>query len=473
MAAKCGRVNLEFRVLFVMDITIDFSFFYRLLEMPPHQAAWFLFVHGGWAIFLIIFLGISWSNYIVGIQEKYRRKLKYTLLSIDVPKENQQGPKAVEHIFANLAAAQSSGNLIDKYIEGYTQPPFSFEIASLGGYIQFLIRMPEKFRDLAEAAVYAQYPDAEISETDDYTREAPSNFPNKEFDLWGTELKLYNKDAYPIRTYPAFEDMTSKDDKFKDPMASLLETLGKVGEEEQVWLQLILTPCKSEWKSKGAVEVKKLIGQKVEVKKSLSDKIIESPLRLFEKLGDLFFAVPSAKKKEEKKEYNLMSYLTPGEKEVVTAMQNKLSKIGFQIQFRFIYLAKKEFFNKGKAISGVMGAIQQFNTLNMNGFKPDSETKTGVDYWFVKMRVTARQRSIMAAYKERKNTGKFFILNTEELATLFHFPVAAVKSPFLKKVEVKKGEAPGILPVSETPFEEAEEKEKAGEPPTNLPIAEE
>ncbi len=294
-----------------MDITFDFSFFYELLDMPVYQALWTLFIRGGWIIILIVFLRVAWEGYIRIIQEKYRQEVKHTLLAIDVPKENTQGPKAVEHIFANLAAAQSSGNLVDKYIKGYNQQPFSLEIISIGGYVQFLIRTPEKLKDLAEAAVYAQYPDAEINEVDDYTENMPGSFPNEDYDLWGSELVLYAKEAFPIRTYPQFVEPMTKDElKFKDPMASILEVLSRASEGEQIWMQLIITPVKGDWKDKCANDVKKALGQKVESKISIIDEIIDSPVKLLEYIGDVILSRPAGKEEtKEKKEGNL----SPGE----------------------------------------------------------------------------------------------------------------------------------------------------------------
>ena len=57
-----------------------------------------------------------------------------------------------------------------------------------------------------------------------------------------------------------------------------------------------------------------------------------------------------------------------------------------------------------------------------------------------------------------------FILNVEELATIFHFPMATVKAPLLKKTEAKRGEAPFSLPVSPL------ESEFIPPPPPSIPI---
>ena len=67
---------------------------------------------------------------------------------------------------------------------------FSFELVSIDGYIQYLIRTPKRYRDLIESAIYAQYPDAEISEAVDYTENIPHQYPDDEYGAWGTELNL-------------------------------------------------------------------------------------------------------------------------------------------------------------------------------------------------------------------------------------------------------------------------------------------
>ncbi len=78
-------------------------------------------------------------------------------------------------------------------------------------------------RDLVESAIYAQYPEAMITEVDDYVSGIPDDYPNETHDVWGTEWTLVTNQYYPIRTYKDFED-SSAEDIFKDPMAALLES---------------------------------------------------------------------------------------------------------------------------------------------------------------------------------------------------------------------------------------------------------
>ena len=142
-------------------------------------------------VFLLVFLrGMFWI-YMDYIQNKYAATVKWTLLAIDVPQENLQSVKAVEQIFAALWPLYESRNLKDKYIAGKFQLSYSLEIVSIGGYTQFLIRTPSTHKDLVEAAVYAQYPKAEIFEVEDYTQRYKNlQFPNDKIDLWGSDSYL-------------------------------------------------------------------------------------------------------------------------------------------------------------------------------------------------------------------------------------------------------------------------------------------
>jgi hypothetical protein len=104
-----------------------------------------------------------------------------------------------------------------------------------------------------------------------------------------------------------------------------------------------------------------------------------------------------------------------------------------------------------------LGSFRQFGSNSLNGFKPD--WYTGYDYpWedFKGKKKTNNEKKVLEAYKRRSffNTpfknfhGKPFILTTEELATLWHFPSSAVAAtPTLNRIPSKKAEAPPNLPI--------------------------
>ncbi len=428
-----------------------------LADLPtdtPLDFAWYIFANGGWVIFVVVVLFGLQPIWLARVRSKYFAKWDWVTLAIDVPKLNEQSPKAVEGVFSTLAGTQSSPDFIEKYLDGKVQESFSFEIISIEGGIQFLVHVPVHFRDLIEAAIFAQYPEAEITEVADYTQSYDLSFPDrsKGYDLWGTELTLANKDCYPINTYTHFEHELSQE--FKDPMAALLEVLAKLGKGEQLWIQLIVSPSNQDWKDAGAKEVKKIIGEKVESKKNIIDHFSDLPLKAIEFAGETILPTLSEApaKKEEKKEKNLIQSMTGREKGVVDAIQMKMAKIGFKCRLRVVYLAKKENFSKARGAAPVIGALQQFTSQDINGLKPVKKTKTAEPHLFKISRVSKLKNKILRGYRLRDATNGVeyatgFILNTEELATLWHFPNITVKAPMVKKVDAKKSEQPFSLPI--------------------------
>ncbi len=466
-----------------MDLVIDLSSVSSSSGVAnPLSAMWFILTHGGWLIFIPISIWAAvqlWLNY---VREKFSQAQKYALLAIDVPKENEQSPKAVEQVFAHISGIQKRGNLKERYLQGYTQLSISLELVSIEGYVQFLIRTPEKFRDLVEAAFYAQYPNAEISEVEDYSRHFKPQFPNEEYDLWGAELKLTNKECYPIKTYPLFEHTLSQ--VFFDPMANILETFSRLGRGEQVWLQMVIEPeANDDWRQTGIRIIKKLIGAKVK-STGIGADLLWLPLNvaqgLYESAVSSVVAPTGFGEGTTNKDNgpaSQMMHLPPNERTVVEQVGMKISKIGYMTKIRLIYLGKHDVFTKDR-VPAFIGSLKQFNTLDLNGFTVDKKTKTAVDYFFVTRRNNWRKWRILWGYKYRsmKRGRNHFVLNVEELASMFHFPVTTVvKAPRVQKTEGKRGEPPTALPVESTfrrtrPFVPGqtgiEEPRQEDEPPT-------
>jgi hypothetical protein len=469
-------------------INIDFSYFEMLGAMSPPAIMWRVFVDGGWMPILFIFLTGSWWIWKNWRQNLYQAKRRFVFLAVDIPKtsedEPSQSPLAVENIFAHLDGAHGTDTLWEKYWGGKTQDYFSLEIVSIEGYIQFVIRTRDKYRDLVEAAIYAQYPHAEITEVVDYTQFAPKKFPDPEWELFGTEWINVKPEAYPLRTYHDFEDPATKE--FKDPMAAMLETMSKMGKGEQIWFQIIVTPTtQKDWVQKGEKLVKKLIGVKVEAKKTWVDKAFDLPGAIATPALQQIFSSEEegVKKKEDKKEASLMQYLSPGTKTLVEEIEEKISKIGFKTKIRMIYLGKKEIFKKTRAAHPMIGAMKQMNTMDGQSLKPEyKKVGTAAHYILVKKRLQWKQNKILRAYKGRSNSrglGEGFVLNIEELATLWHFPAAWIKAPSVKTVESKRGVPPVNLPLERPSFmkpmsaveQEPKEKPDEDEAPPELPVA--
>ncbi len=436
---------------------MDLGFFYvdpttvvAFLARPTMDVISDLFALGGWLIFvyLLLYAGLMLLDFYQS--NKFTKNWKWVLLAIDIPPLNVQTPMAVEQMFNHLSGALKTPDLSEKYRTGFKQRFFSFEIISIEGYIQFLVRTEEALRDLVEASVYAQYPDAEITEVEDYTTEIPTKFPNNEYDIWAGDFALSAHHGFPLRTYREFEHSISKDTVLKDPMGTFLESFSRLGPGEQMWFQMIVEPTDSKWKESVIDEVKKIIGESKKVVKNISDMISDAPLKFLEGIGDQVFSrEASAPKKEEKPaEPNKIRYLTPGQSKLVESMEMKINKVGLKTKLRGIYIGRKEVFNPNRGVAALVGAISQFNMPNANSLVPSFNT-SGISYFFKEQRIAFRKTVLMSAYKSRRmKVGKTpFVLNIEELATLWHFPMSHVKTPLVMKAEGKRAEPPSSLPV--------------------------
>lgn len=457
-------------------INIDLTSLLIELHGPPWVVTWKLFIKGGWVVFLIVIIAALWEFWMQNRQQKYRDQWKWILLAIDVPKNNEQTPLAVEHIFSHLAGAEDKPTLWEKYYLGKVQEPFSLELVSIEGRIQFLIRTVSFYRDMAEAAIYAQYPDAEITEVEDYAKGGPATLPNDEYDIWGTEFRTYNHDVYPIRLYTEFEHTLSQ--KLVDPMAALLEILNKVGGGEQVWLQWVITPVRGQWIKPGQALTDKIMGRESAAGGPISQTWAEIKRWVDEIIAQIFGAPRASEAPRAMGDTPNLMRLSPGEKDALEALQRKTSKIGFQTKFRLVYAAKKDVYDVPKGAVAVIGAILQFNTQDRNGFCPALKTKTSTHYFFKPARLLARKQRLLRNFRLRaadKGWGKGFVLNIEELATVWHFPSMEVKVPLVQTIESKRGEPPPTVPFDierVIPQEGKSVSEVGGDlrPPDNLPV---
>ena len=147
-------------------------------------------------------------------------------------------------------------------------------------------------------------------------------------------------------------------------------------------------------------------------------------------------------------------FLSPGERDVLSSIETNVSKPGYKTKIRFIYAAEREIFNRGN-VAAVMGFFRHFNTQHLNSFKPNSGTMTIGGYFFSKQREYIRKRKLLENYRKRwlaENPNSLrpkglFVFNTEELATIYHFPGMATVAPSLPRIGAKKGEPPTSLPV--------------------------
>ncbi len=391
-------------------------------------------------------------------QEKFGRQQKYIMLDVKMPQEILRPIKAMEQVFAGWWMIYDPPDWWEKWIDGKYQLSMAIEIVSNGGDIHFYLRVPSPARNFIESSLYAQYPDVEISIVDDYTKNIPYNIPTEGWDLWGCDYELTKKDVYPIKTYSRFfeESEALKEEKRIDPLASLLEGMAKLQPGEQMWVQFRITPVTNgdnNYQDRAKAIKDKLLFR--------PEKKPEKKLPMIKEAADVVLFGPQEPKKEEKQElFPPESKLSPGEKEVVAGVEDKVSKTMFECGIRFIFLGKKGVFHKPN-LKNVLSFFANFNTENLNAFKPWGASITKIhkhenfffDYFLHDSLLYSKKRRIFKNYLRRVDyyfplNEKRFILNIEELATIFHLIGRdLVPAPLIRRIESKKSEPPPNLPM--------------------------
>lgn len=393
------------------------------------------------------------------------KKLDWVSLAITVPPDNEQSPKVMEEFFNALHAAHSKRNFRDTFWDGSVQEWFSLEIVGVDGDVQFIIRTPRHFKDLVEAHLYAQFPNVEIREVPDYAENFPNDFDKQGLDLFGAEMVLTDEDYYPIRTYPDFEHQMTQ--RIIDPISTVAEVMNKLRPGEQIWVQFLIRPILTDWSAKGQEFAKKLMGletptptPKIIEALSKAGEVATSPI-VGGEAGDTFEEFPTA-----------AFLMPPNERKVVENVERNVSKLAYEFKNRVIYLGRKEVFHKPR-FNSIIGAFKQFNTFDMNSFKPYKRTMTRVEYFHRAPRIKKRKHELLRGYKQRSFVlgAPHKVLTTESLASLFHIPDITVKAPRLPRTLAKKGSAPANLPVgSLEPVPQVPGEEAAPPEPMESPL---
>ena len=381
-----------------------------------------------WFVAPIFFIALFWRIRLYYIRMEFLKKQKWEMLEIRFPADNVRTPKAMEQVFATIWGMYTFGlKFVDAYIEGKVELWISCELVGRADGVHFFLRIPDNKRNMIEAALYAQYPEAEIIEGNDYVTEFPAFLPNESYDIFGSAFDLVKGNPYPIRTYDFFEERNDLySEKMLDPLAPLFEIMSKLKGEEQVWIQFLVSPA---GKPTGT-----------DIRKEAEKEIKE----FLEKKG--------IKPKEEGGALSI-SGVSMGTKDVIQAIENKVSKQIFELTMRFIYIDRKETFG-ANTWSAVMAALQQFNTQSLNAFKPSFLTLyAGIPSklfpWLKRYKLLSKKRMIYDSYvsrwfgaTNRLSDEELPLLNTEELATLFHPAANVVRAPRMHKIDSRKGSPP-------------------------------
>ena len=384
----------------------------------------------------LLFVFIAFDSWLIYKRREWIKAQGSVLLEIRLPNEILKSPVAME-LFFNTLYGMGVGNLVDVYLKGRVRQWFSLEIVSIDGQVHFYIWGFKGMKSRIESQLYAQFSNIEVHEVADYALAVQRNPEVLSIGFIG-QIVLTKASAYPIKTYVEYGlDKDAKEEYKHDPLVPLLEFFGSLKKGEQAWIQILIQAHGKEGIKLGRIFTKP--DWKGDVEKEVKDFIKKN--------------VPAVEGKD-KQPTN--KDLTKDQQNVVAAIQRTVAKYPFDTMIRAAYIADKTAFNPTN-IGGLLGSFAQFSSPALNGFRPGFGA--GYDYAWqdpTGKKKAENEEALLEAYKRRSffNTpfrhfhGSPYILTTEELATLFHFPSAIVAAtPTLTRLPSKKGQAPANLPI--------------------------
>jgi len=276
--------------------------------------------------------------------------------------------------------------LLINFHELFSKKIISLEVHSSKQHITFYAYIEAKYSQLLRGQIYAMYPTCEIEIVDDYLDFAKIT---KTHNVVVAKIKLEKSDIFPIKKFEEFK---------KDSMAGVLSILSKTTKDEEVCLQIIISPQPDNTWFNFKQHIKKW-----------SNKF-HNILRIkyyFKQKG--------------------MQGITAEQK---TLFEEKNSHKSYNTSLHVAYWAdKKSPINLHDKLKVLFGAIYQFNTTDFNRFKAN---------------IPLRQTELIKKMQKRELTDSY-VLCEKELATVFHLPNEE-EIPNVVHVASKKSDPPETLP---------------------------
>lgn len=330
-------------------------------------------------------------------QKNYERGLKMVPVLIHLPPlsdDTDVGQRdARDVVDENISRAQVLyGILASTFQKGfkakfYGQRHVALEIIASKGFVHFYTAVPVPLLSVVEQAIVSAYPTAKLEEVAEHNIFSPIG---RISGTLGGELVLKENYVYPIATYQ---------DLKRDTIQALLNSLSTLDKEDGAGIQILLRPASASWRKNAAREAE------VKRKGKAKPKGIES---IFWWIGQVFTALtkpPESKDPEKKEEPHQVSSL---DESIVQAIEEKTKQPAYEVLIRVV--ASSNITHRAQTIlNNIVATFSLFDAPGKNGFKfiPAKDIDSFVTAYILRFFPQASSRNI---------------LNTTELATLFHFP---------------------------------------------------
>ncbi|MGH7196181.1 MAG: type IV secretory system conjugative DNA transfer family protein [Candidatus Saccharimonadales bacterium] len=346
--------------------------------------------------FLLLFLYVGYWQYRKVLREakNYERGLKMVPLLIHLPPSSDDieagGRDARDIAEEAISQAQTMYNIISSTATKgfksklYGQRHLAFEIVASRGLIHYYVVVPLVLLDVIRQAVIAAYPTARLEECEEHNIFSPVG---KISGTIGGELTLRKEFSFPIATYQETK---------RDAMQAILNALSTLTKEDGAAVQILLRPAHEKWTKTSLARAGKI----------RKDKGVKSGVASVLSMKDLAEALwKPPETKDVKPEDKQLSSL---EQAIVDAVEDKTRYPGYEILIRII--ASSNTAVRSQAIlKNIVAAFSLFDSPSKNGFK-------------FSLAKNVEQFATSFIFRFFPQEISQSVLNSVELATIFHFP---------------------------------------------------
>ncbi len=375
------------------------------------------------SIFLLLAAAVVFVVYfhyrkVLREQKNFERGLKMVPLFIHLPPPSEDiegGGRDVRDVTEeNISKAQTMyGIIASTFQKGfknnfYGQRHFAFEIIGTQGFVKFYAVVPVSMVEVVKQAVISAYPTARLEEVAEHNIFSPVG---KLAGTIGGELSLKENSAYPIATYQEIK---------RDAIQSLLNALSTLDKEDGAGIQILLRPANPGWRKNAQAEASKK-------RKGTKDKKgIESLFSILKEFGTAI-SKPPEDKSDSKKELSSL------DQSIVDSIEDKTRYPGFEVMIRVV--ASSNISQRSLALlNNIVATFALYDAPGKNGFK----------YTAAKDIESFVTGFILRFFPPETNRS---VLNSVELATLFHFPDQKnIPTSQLERQASKQVDAPRNIP---------------------------
>ena len=320
------------------------------------------------------------------------RALNMSLFLITLPRDPSTGSgqgqqrtekeliSVTEQLYSSFSNIHSRG--WNKFI--YGEPYISLEMAvhHVGEEIFFYIAVPKTYEQVFEKQVHGFFPTAEVEKVKDY------NIFNPDGVSLGAYVKLSKNPILPFKTYQNLQ---------ADPLSEIATSLSKLEKEgEGAAVQILIRPSHRD-------DLRK-IAQK-------TAREIQSGYKFLEALSRAKHSPKKSDQETRDKRQEAPRIVTPFDEEIIKGIQSKATKPLFDTNIRVVVSAGNEMRAK-QLLGDIEGSFVQFTASDMNGLKT------------VKISAGALKKLLFNFSFRLFDNSQSTLLSSEEITSLYHFPMA-------------------------------------------------